>query len=351
MKTSTPKILDQVSALAEEVRCRLLLLCEDQELTVGELQQIVRLPQSTVSRHLKTLVDCGWLGRRKEGTCGFYRLDLEPLGRTERRIWTLLRDELAATPAAVSDRRRLEPVLESRRLRSSEFFSTTAGEWDALRRELFGARFDLQALMAFLDPEWVVGDLGCGTGELSQALAPFVERVIAVDSSEAMLTAARARLDRLDNAEVRSGDLARLPLEDRSLDAATLFLVLHHVAEPLRVLREAARVLKPGGALVILDMVAHDREELRQRMGHVWLGFSDSAVRRLLAESGLGQVSVRPLGFDISAAGPALFVARARTPVEPSSLLASFPAVHESTARETHGQRDRARVTQPGDRR
>jgi ArsR family transcriptional regulator len=156
-----------------------------------------------------------------------------------------------------------------------------------------------------------VGDLGCGTGQLTATLAPFVGRVIAVDASAAMLQAARKRLQGFENVELRRGDLEALPIDDARLDAATLALVLHHLPEPGRALAEVGRVLKPRGRLLIVDMLPHDRENYRQQMGHVWLGFSDDHVRRILDESGFGDVRIVPLSPDPKSKGPGLFVATA----------------------------------------
>jgi ArsR family transcriptional regulator len=158
----------------------------------------------------------------------------------------------------------------------------------------------------------VVGDLGCGTGQVTAAIAPFVARVIAVDGSAAMLQAARKRLHRADHVDLRRGELEALPIDDARLDAATLMLVLHHVPDPARALSDVARVLKPGGRLLVVDMLPHDRENYRQQMGHVWLGFSDDHTERALIESGFGAIRVVPLAPDSKAKGPALFVATAR---------------------------------------
>jgi ArsR family transcriptional regulator len=177
---------------------------------------------------------------------------------------------------------------------------------------MFGDRFHLAALAAFADPAWTVGDLGCGTGQVPAALAPFVARVIAVDGSAAMLQAAKRRLHGIDNVELRRGDLEQLPIDDARLDAATLMLVLHHVPEPERALAEAARVVKPGGRAIVVDMLPHERENYHQQMGHVWLGFGEEHLGRLLAGSGFTDVRIVPLPPDARAKGPGLFVATAR---------------------------------------
>jgi ArsR family transcriptional regulator len=156
-----------------------------------------------------------------------------------------------------------------------------------------------------------VGDLGCGTGAVALALSPFVERLVAVDSSGPMLHAARKRLQGLSNVDLRRGELEALPIDDARLDAAVMMLVLHHVPEPSHALLEVARVLKPGGRLLLVDMLPHDRENYRQQMGHIWLGFSEDHTRRLLTEAGFDPVRIVSLAPDQRAKGPALFVATA----------------------------------------
>lgn len=307
----TTAIFDDLTALADATRSRMLLLLERNELTVSELCSVLQLPQSTVSRHLKTLSDASWVVSRRDGTSRYYTLALDDRDVPTRRLWSLLREQLSATAGADQDARRLAGVLSRRQSKSQEFFESTAGQWDKVRADLFGAASHLQALPGLLDERWAIGDLGCGTGHVACALAPFVARVIAVDRSGEMLQAARRRLRDLANVEVKRGALEALPIADGELDAATLLLVLHHVSDPAAALSEAARVLKPGGRLLIADMLPHDREEYRQQMGHVWLGFGDDQLRRLLASAGFDRVRVIPLPAQASAKGPALFVATA----------------------------------------
>ncbi len=307
-----PAILDHLSALADPTRSRLLLLLDRHELAVSELCGIMQLPQSTVSRHLKALADSGWISARAEGTSNVYAMARD-LDASARRLWALVREQVGATPAAAHDQRRVQSVLAERRTKSQEFFSSSAGQWDRMRDDLFGERFHLAALPAFADPEWTVGDLGCGTGQLTAALAPFVGHIIAVDASAAMLQAAKKRLQGFANVELRRGDLESLPIDDARLDAATLALVLHHLPEPERALREVARVLKPGGRLLVVDMLPHERESYRQQMGHVWLGFSDEHVERILDTSGFRSIRTVHLPPDARSKGPGLFVATATT--------------------------------------
>jgi ubiquinone/menaquinone biosynthesis C-methylase UbiE len=170
---------------------------------------------------------------------------------------------------------------------------------------------DLVALLGLLDDRWTLADLGCGTGRLSELLAPNVSHLVGVDASPAMLAAARERLSVFSNVELRPGELESLPIGDHVLDAAVLALVLHHTAEPPRVLSEVRRVLKPGGRVVIVDMLPHERAEYTQRMGHVWLGFADSQMKGWLVDAGFERVRVHDLPPDPSAKGPTLFAASA----------------------------------------
>ena|SRR5205823_8237343 len=312
MNARAPAILDHLASLADTTRSRILLLLDRRELTVSELCAIVQLPQSTVSRHLKALGDAGWIAARAEGTSHLYTMRSDALEPAARRLWLLVREQVGPTAAAAQDQRRLQAALAERRTKSQEFFSSSAGQWDRLREELFGDGFHLAALAALADPHWVVGDLGCGTGQASAALAPFVARVVAVDGSGAMLQAAKRRLHGFDNVDLRRGELEALPIDDARLDAATLMLVLHHVPEPERALAEAARALKPGGRLLVVDMQPHDRESYRQQMGHVWLGFTEDHLRTVLTDAGFGETRIVPLSPDPRAKGPELFVCSAR---------------------------------------
>ncbi|HYD53119.1 MAG TPA: metalloregulator ArsR/SmtB family transcription factor [Gemmatimonadaceae bacterium] len=309
---ATPPILDRLAALADGTRSRILLLLDRHELTVSELCTVLQLPQSTVSRHLKILGDDGWIVSRAEGTSRLYRMPAGRLDGPARRLWQLVREQVVSTPGSAHDLQRLESVLARRRTATREFFSTSAGQWDRLRGELFGERSDLLALVGLLDERWVVGDLGCGTGRLAEALAPFVARVIAVDESSPMLAAARRRLSGATAVDLRHGELEALPIENAELDAAIFCLVLHYVAEPVAALREARRTLRPDARLLIVDMLPHDREEFRTQMGHQWLGLSRDQLHDWLAEAGFDRMRHTPLPADPAAKGPTLFACSAR---------------------------------------
>jgi ubiquinone/menaquinone biosynthesis C-methylase UbiE/DNA-binding transcriptional ArsR family regulator len=309
MNANAAPILDHMTALADPTRCRMLLLLEKHELTVGELCAVLQMPQSSVSRHLKTLADDDWVISRRDGTSRFYSMPVDDLGAAARRLWPIIREQVAATTSASHDERRLRGVLTRRRAKSQAFFASAARQWDKLRQDLFGDTFYLWAVLGLIDPSLVVGDLGCGTGRLSQTIAPFVHRVVAVDASGDMLEAARQQLSDVQNVDIRQGELEALPIENGELHAAMLSLVLHYSPDPARALAEVGRVLRPGGRVLVVDMLPHDREEYQQQMGHVWLGFADKQITKFLGGAGFSDMRVRALPVDPDAKGPALFAA------------------------------------------
>lgn len=317
MKRTTPTISvsDLLTTLSEHVRLRLLRVLERQELSVGEVARVVQMPQSTVSRHLKLLSDAthgGWLSKRAEGPATFYRLVLDDLPPIARSLWVTIRDDLEASPAPElqEDTRRLRSVLHARREDSEAFFGRVGGEWDKVRNDLFGDRFTSRALLALLPPSWTVADLGCGTGNASELLASHVRHVIAVDRSGVMLSAARKRLEGLDNITFVESDLESVSLGE-PVDAAVMLLVLHHIEDPVPVLASARSLLKPTGLLTIVDMAEHGRDSYRHTMGHKWLGFSPEQVTSLLYEAGFAGSSVTQLDPEESGRGPGLFTATA----------------------------------------
>jgi len=305
-------ILEHMTALADPTRCRMLLLLEKQELTVSELCAVLQMPQSSVSRHLKTLADDDWVASRRDGTSRFYSMPVDELDSGAKRLWPLIREQVMGTSAATQDERRLKGILTRRRAKSQEFFASAAGGWDRLRGDLFGDQFYLWAVLGLIDRSLVVGDLGCGTGQLTETIAPYVKQVVAVDSSTEMLDAARQRVGGARNVDLRQGDLEGLPIESGELDAAMLSLVLHYSPSPARALAEVGRALRKGGRVLIVEMLPHDRQEYQQQMGHVWLGFSEKQISRFLTGAGFNDVRIRMLPVDPDARGPALFAAVAQ---------------------------------------
>ena len=305
-----------LSALAEPVRLRMLRVLEIEELSVGEVAKIVQLPQSTVSRHLKMLSDVAMVVKRSVGTATLYSLMLDDLPDELRPLWLAIREQLRGSGEFDEDARRLKLVLTERRLDSKDYFGRIAGDWHEIRHALFGQGFTAPALLALVDPTWTIADLGCGSGDVSRLLAPHVERVIAVDQNEAMLKAARARLSETPNVDFMASDLEALTEAGGwKVDAAVLSLVVHHIERPSAVLNEAAKILRPdrgGGVLLVIDMLAHDREEYRRTMGHRHLGFTPDQITKLMNDAGLRHVRVHELPTSTDSRGPGLFVASGR---------------------------------------
>jgi len=288
---------------------RLLLVLDQGEMNVGELGRVLQLPLSSVSRHLKTLGEAGWVRFRSEGTARVFRLAAPP-EMPDPAIWTAVRTLSRATPAVLEDAERAQVVLAERHERARAFFRSEAGQWDELRSELFGARLDMvpmTGLLAGCD----VADLGCGTGGLMQAVAPTAASVVGVDREPEMLAAARTRLAAYPNVVLHQGELEDVPLARASVDVAFLVLVLHLVSAPARVLAEAGRILRPGGRLVLLDLRPHDRHEYRESMGHLWPGFAPETLEEWLDDAGFCRTAIHPLPPDPEAAGPLLFLGSA----------------------------------------
>ena len=303
-------VLAWMAAMADPTRVRLLRLLEQHELGVAELCEVLQLPQSTVSRHLKTLADGRWLVSRRENTAHLYRTLLDELDPPKRELWVLARRQTEAWATARHDDLRLRQLLAARE-EGRGFFAGIAGEWDEIRREQYGEHFDLATALALLPAGAVVADLGCGTGRLLADVAPFAAKVVGVDASPAMLKAARRRLAATDNVDLRQGELVKLPVESDSCDVAFCVLALSYVDDPSAAAREMARVLKPGGRGVVVDVLAHDRDDFRRQMGQRHRGFSPEQMSGLLTAAGLRDVRVRPLPPEPRAKGPALFAASA----------------------------------------
>ncbi|MCA9285642.1 MAG: metalloregulator ArsR/SmtB family transcription factor [Phycisphaerales bacterium] len=303
--------MDWLALLSDLARVRLLRLVEQEELGVGELARVLQMPQSSVSRHLKPLFVGGWVAKRSEGTASLYRLAHETLPEAAQVLWRLTREQAGHQATFADDDHRLAEVVAERRSDSKSFFGRIGADWDHLRSELFGEAFSAEALLGLADPAWAVADIGCGTGNAAERMAPYFREVIAVDREPAMLDAARLRLARFDNIQFRQGELGSLPIRDAEIDAAIVMLVLHHVDDPAAAVCEIKRCLKPGGVLLVVDMVEHDRSVLRHTMGHVHLGFAEQDVR---GWSGRDLALERHLRLrpDTEAKGPGLFLATFR---------------------------------------
>ncbi len=306
--TSALPLLQWIEPLNDLARLRILRTLEANELGVGELAAVLQLPQSTVSRHLKRLLEAGWITRRSVGTAALYRLAQSTLDDSARTIWSLAESAMAEIPLCLEDDQRTQEVISRRHIDSRQFFGDLGGEWTDLRERLFGQSLNMRPLMDFLDPDWIVADLGCGTGQMAGELANWVQRVEAIDREEAMLEAARKRLAGVENIGFHRADACQLPFDDHCFDATILSLILHHLEEPSKALVEASRIT--SGPIMVLDMMSHDRKDYRDSMGHLHLGFSNDDLVGIAEKSGLHLQKYIPLPPDPSSSGPPVFVAR-----------------------------------------
>lgn len=319
IQTATPTtdtILRRLATLSDATRLRLLRVLEKAELGVSDLCEVLQLPQSTISRHLKVLADEAWLTHRRRGTTNLYGLLLDELDPTAREQWLLVREQTEGWSTFEHDALRLSAALERQSRDSQKFFASAAGRWDETRREIYGERFLTDSVAALLPGDWTVADLGCGTGTLTASLARGVHRVIGVDNSQPMLTAAEQRLKEFDNVELKHGDLESLPLQDGTCDAVLAVLVLTYVPAPVDVLREAQLVLKPGGRAVVVDLLRHDLEDFRRSMNQLSRGYEPEELSQLLQDSGFDSPRCVPLPPEPDAKGPALLLAHGCKPDE-----------------------------------
>lgn len=288
-------------AVGEETRLRIMVLLLRGELTVSELTQILGQSQPRVSRHLKILADAGLVDRYREGSWMFYRA-AESAGRAEAidAVAAALRGLDADEDRLLArDRERFTQSREARAKIAAAYFEKNAAEWDRVRR-LHLPESNIEARMRALVGEARVGlfvDLGTGTGRMLEIFADLYESGVGFDLSREMLSVARAKLESagVSHAHVRHGDLFALPLESGSADLVCLHHVLHYLAEPGAAVAEAARLLKPGGRLIISDFAPHELEFLRDEHAHRRLGFADGEVAGWLRASGLEQMATETL--------------------------------------------------------
>ena len=308
-------LLAGLEAAGEVTRLRLVgLLCEA-ELTVSELVAILGQSQPRVSRHLKLLVDAGLAERQREGAWAFFRLADQG--------GALARDLIArispSDPTLQSDRARLELTREARRKQAAAYFAERAADWDQIRK-LHAPEERVEAAVLAMAGDARIGsllDLGTGTGRMLELLAPLAGRAVGVDQSPAMLSLARARIAQsgLRNVLLRQGDIYAPPVERDAYDLVVVHQVLHFLDDPARALREAARTLRPGGRLIVVDFAAHEEEYLREQFAHRRLGFSTEEIAAFMSEAGLVDVETRRIAPATGEAGKlTVAIWRARDP-------------------------------------
>jgi ArsR family transcriptional regulator len=279
------------AALADPTRLRILMLLRAMELSVGELAQVLGQSQPRVSRHVRILIDSGLALRRKEGSWVF--LSLGPRPRTEPFFQLIDRWSEAdgEDRSVAADAARLVAVRADRAAAAERYFASHASNWDALR-SLHVAESEVEAACLRALEGAPVGrlvDIGTGTGRMIELFGRGARAALGVDRSPEMLRLARAKLAEagLEAAELRQGDMYALPLPSGVADTVILHQVLHYAQNPAAAVAEAARLLAPGGRLLVVDFAPHEREELRSADAHVRLGFPDEAILRHLEDAGL----------------------------------------------------------------
>ena len=284
-------ILKSLRLLADPSRVRMVLLLEREELSVAELQEILAMGQSTISTHLSQLKQAGIVEDRRTGKNILYRLKAFGNG-TQQQVLEVLRHAVKEIPEAAEDRDALRLALRRRQDKVRSYFDELAGKFG--RQYVPGRSWQgLAETFLMLMPPLVIADLGAGEGTVSQLLARRAKKVIAVDNSEKMVEfgAQLARNHRVKNLEYRLGDLEDLPVKKGEADVAFFSQSLHHAQHPARALAEAFRIVKPGGRVIILDLLKHHFEEARALYADVWLGFSEVDLRRMLTDAGFENIS------------------------------------------------------------
>lgn len=298
-------LLAALKAAGERTRLRILALLAQAELTVKDLTAILGQSQPRISRHLKLLTDAGLVDRHPEGAWVFYRLT--DLGAGRRLAAELLALADTGDVTLARDREQLAAVKRHHAEAAQKYFAANAADWDTIRA-LHAPEAAVEAAVreALGDtPFDSLLDLGTGTGRILELLSPLYERAIGIDASSDMIAVARANLDRagVKRAQVRLGDITHLPFPRDSFDVVTIHQVLHYLAEPERAVAEAARVLRPGGRLLIVDFAPHDLEFLRERHAHRRLGFAHNVMRQWIEAPGLSLEQVKDLAAPRKAPG------------------------------------------------
>jgi ArsR family transcriptional regulator len=283
---ATAPSLNLFKALGDECRLRIVRAVSQAELSVAELVKVLGMPQSTVSRHLKPLRESELLESRRDGTSVFYH---RGPSFSDPELSQVIDRALTDIPGAQEDRASVSRLLQQRTSRNRDFFDEVAGRYGSLTEPGGGWQAVSSALaIGFRDQN--VADIGSGEGALTLSLARFCHQVTAVDVSPRMLMTLESKAEEVglsDRVRTMEGELERLPLQEGEMDAVFLSQSLHHAAQPEAAIREAARVLKPGGQLVVLDLVAHEQEWVREQYADLWLGFTPDRLNEFFISAGL----------------------------------------------------------------
>lgn len=289
--------LSILRAAAEETRLRILALLADGELSVSDLTDILGQSQPRISRHLKLLAEAGLVERHREGAWAFFRLT--DRGAAARTLRPMLDGLNRSDPLLLDDRTRLEAVRAQRSHAAQAFFSRLAPEWDRLRSLHAPEHVVEDSVLEALGDKPIVNllDLGTGTGRMLQLLAPRASRTVGLDASHAMLSVARANLENagLSRIELRQGDIYAPPFPRNTFDLVIIHQVLHYLDDPARAIREAARLVAPGGRILVVDFAPHGLEFLREAQAHRRLGFASEQIAGWLEDAGLDCVANRQI--------------------------------------------------------
>jgi ubiquinone/menaquinone biosynthesis C-methylase UbiE len=295
-------ILKNLRLLADPSRLRILLLVESEELSVAELQEILGMGQSRISTHLAQLKQAGLVEDRRNGKSILYRLKQGARSNGFSQMLGVLRQAAAEIPEAEQDSEALRLALRRRQDKMRSYFDELAGKFG--RNYVPGRSWQgLAETLLTLMPPMVIADLGAGEGTFSQLLARRSKKVIAIDNSEKMVEYGRelARKHGVKNLEYRKGDLEEVPIRDATVDLAFFSQALHHAQHPERAVAEAARILKPGGRIVVLDLLRHSYEEARELYADLWLGFTEVEVTRFLRQAGFKNIETSVVHSEESA--------------------------------------------------
>ncbi|MEO0510510.1 MAG: metalloregulator ArsR/SmtB family transcription factor [Verrucomicrobiota bacterium] len=283
---------ETLKLLADSTRVRILSLLAKEELSVAELQEVLDMGQSRISSHLGLLRQGELVHDRREGKKTFYALN-EAVEIGAARLLQAACSSVEKTAQIEADHANLKRILEKRKQKSEQYFNSVAGRlgknycpgrsWEAIGHFLL-----------HLTPKIKIADLGAGEGLLSQLLAKRAEQVVCVDNSAKMIEfgSELAKKNGFSNLSYRLGDIEKIPLEDQSVDLALLSQALHHAQHPQKAVEEASRILKPGGQIIIIDLLEHQFEKARELYADVWLGFSENSLYQYLKSAGFRQVKV-----------------------------------------------------------